>query len=72
MLTDKQSLLFCGLIVGGIFVSGLLEALDNFLVLTVLTIFFIAVIINLVSAKTFVVKEEEEAAEEEIEVKAEE
>ena len=66
MLTDNQSLLFCGLIVGGIFISGLLGTLDNFLVLTILTIIFLAIIVNLISAKTFTAKEEE------IEVEAEE
>ncbi|WP_248723863.1 hypothetical protein [Seonamhaeicola sp. ML3] len=59
MLSDNQSLLLCGLIVVGIFVTGLLGTLDNFLVLTVLTIFFLAIIINLVSTKTFAPKEEE-------------
>ncbi|MFY0713076.1 hypothetical protein J1D01_05330 [Seonamhaeicola sp. NFXS20] len=63
MLTDKQSLLFCGLLVGGIFVCGMLDILDNFLVLTILTIIFLAIIINLITTKTFKVKEEKKGEE---------
>ncbi|APY11775.1 hypothetical protein BWZ22_11245 [Seonamhaeicola sp. S2-3] len=63
MLTDKQSLLFCGLWVGGMFVSGMLDILDNFLVLTILTIIFLAIIINLITVKSFKVKEEEKSEE---------
>lgn len=63
MLTDKQSLLFCGLLVGGIFVCGMLDILDNFLVLTILTIIFLAIIINLITTKTFKVREEENREE---------
>jgi len=47
MLTDKQSLILCGLMAIGIFVTGLLNILENFLVLTILTIIFLSIIINL-------------------------
>ncbi len=47
MLSDKQSLILCGLMAGGIFVAGILEILNNFIVLTILTIIFLAVIINI-------------------------
>nr|WP_158231436.1 hypothetical protein [Gaetbulibacter sp. 4G1] len=47
MLNDKQTLALSGLMAGGIFVTGILEILDNFIVLTVLTIIFLAVIINI-------------------------
>ena len=47
MLTNKQSLILCGLMTGGIFVAGVLEVLTNFVVLTVLTIIFLAIIANL-------------------------
>lgn len=46
MLNDRQSLLLCGLMVGGIFVSGILEILDNFITKTMLTIIFLVIIIN--------------------------
>ncbi|WP_406683145.1 hypothetical protein N1F78_10670 [Seonamhaeicola sp. MEBiC1930] len=59
MLSDKQSLILCGLMVGGIFTTGLLDILDNFLILTLLTIIFLAIILNLISTKTFIPKEEE-------------
>lgn len=47
MLTDKQSLLLCGLMSMGIFVTGMLDILDNFVVLTMLTMIFLAIIVNL-------------------------
>ncbi|TWO31859.1 hypothetical protein E1J38_010760 [Seonamhaeicola sediminis] len=59
MLTDKQSLILCGFMAVGIFVAGVLDILDNFVILTVLTITFLAIILNLVVAKSFVKKEEE-------------
>jgi hypothetical protein len=48
MLTDKQSLFLCGLLGIGIFISGVLEILDNFITKTVLTILFIVIITNLI------------------------
>lgn len=48
MITDKQSLLLCGILVGGIFAAGVLDVLSNFIVLTILTIIFLIIIINLV------------------------
>ena len=47
MLTDKQSLILCGLMAMGIFVTGILNVLQNFIVLTILTIIFLAIIVNL-------------------------
>ncbi|MGE5944221.1 MAG: hypothetical protein ACM31G_07775 [Flavobacteriales bacterium] len=46
MLTDKQSLILCGLMAMGIFVTGILDILGNFVVLTILTIIFLAIVIN--------------------------
>ncbi|GAA3598762.1 hypothetical protein GCM10022396_15030 [Flavivirga amylovorans] len=51
MLTDKQSLLLCGLMAGGILVGGVLDILKNFIVLTILTIIFLTVVINLFYSK---------------------
>lgn len=47
MLNDKQTLILSGLMAGGIFVTGVLEILDNFIVLTILTIVFLAIVINI-------------------------
>jgi len=47
MLTDQQSLILCGIMVIGIFVSGILNILGNFVVLTILAIIFLAIVINL-------------------------
>ena len=46
MLTDKQTLLLCGLMTGLIFVAGLLEIMSNFIVLTILSTLFLAIIAN--------------------------
>ena len=48
MLNDKQSLILCGILAGGIFVTGLLNILDHFIVLTVITVLFLTIIFNLV------------------------
>lgn len=48
MLTDKQSLILCGLLAFGIFVSGLLDILDNFITKTILAILFLIILINLI------------------------
>ena len=47
MLSDKQSLILTGLMAAGIFIFGILDILDNFVVLTILTLIFFAIIINL-------------------------
>ncbi|TYA92216.1 hypothetical protein [Seonamhaeicola marinus] len=59
MLTDKQSLLLCGLLVSGFFIGGILDILNNFVVLTILTIIFLAIMVNLISAKSFIKDKEE-------------
>ena len=48
MLTDRQSLFLCGVLGIGIFVSGVLDILDNFITKTVLTILFIVIVTNLI------------------------
>lgn len=47
MLNDKQSLILSGFMGGGIFVFGLLKILDNFIVLTILTIVFFTIVFNI-------------------------
>lgn len=63
MLTDQQSLILCGLLGCGLFVSGLLDILDNFIVLTVLTFIFLAIIVNLIITKKASEEEETETIE---------
>ncbi len=48
MLTDKQSLILCGLMGIGIFASGVLDILDNFITKTILTILFLVIVTNLI------------------------
>ena len=52
MLNDKQSLSLCGLMTVGLFVGGLLDILDNFILLTILTLIFLTIIINLFIIKS--------------------
>lgn len=47
MLNDKQTLLLSGIMAGGIFIFGILNILENFVVLTVLTIVFFTILINM-------------------------
>lgn len=47
MINDKQSLILCGVMAAGLFVGGILDILENFVVLTILTLVFSAIIINL-------------------------
>ncbi|MDO5974129.1 hypothetical protein [Flavivirga jejuensis] len=66
LLTNKQSLILCGLMAGGIFVGGILDILNNFIVLTILTIVFLTIILNLFyfilnSKEEIEIKIEEEA-----------
>ena len=46
MLNDRQSLILCGVMVGGIFVSGILDVLDSYLVKTLLTVIFLTILTN--------------------------
>ncbi len=65
MISDKQSLVLCGVMAAGLFVGGILEILDNFIVLTILTLVFSTIIINLFFLKRN--PEEEKENENEIE-----
>ncbi|GGK19736.1 hypothetical protein GCM10007962_12280 [Yeosuana aromativorans] len=48
MLSDKQSLILCGLLGIGIFSTGVLGVLDNFITKTLLTILFLVIVVNLI------------------------
>jgi len=60
MLTDKQSLILTGFMIGGIFIFGVLDILQNFIVLTLLTILFLIIIINMFLLKSKTKKEIQE------------
>ncbi|GAA4900735.1 hypothetical protein GCM10023311_27990 [Flaviramulus aquimarinus] len=47
MLNDKQALILTGILTISFFVFGILDVLNNFVVLTALTIIFFSIIINL-------------------------
>ncbi|MEL0457102.1 hypothetical protein WJN01_12760 [Flavobacteriaceae bacterium SZ-1-7] len=63
MLSDKQSLILSGIMAIGIFVFGILDILDNFVVLTLMTIAFFTIILNLLYLSS---KSEEEPQEQEL------
>ena len=65
MLTDKQSLILCGILATVIFVSGVLNILNNFIVLTVITIIFLTIVGNLVYTINKVKKKEDSTGNEE-------
>lgn len=46
-LNSKQSLVLCGVMTASIFVGGILDILGNFVVLTLLTLIFFSIILNL-------------------------
>ncbi|NCO64117.1 MAG: hypothetical protein GW839_06580 [Flavobacteriales bacterium] len=48
MLTDKQSLILCGILGIAIFSTGVLDILDNFITKTILTILFLVIVANLI------------------------
>ncbi|WP_346881251.1 hypothetical protein [uncultured Algibacter sp.] len=47
MINDRQALILSGLTGVGIFVFGIIGILDNFIVMTILTVMFLSIIINL-------------------------
>lgn len=47
MINDKQSLILCGVMAAGIFVGGMLDILDHYVMLTFLTLVFLTIVINL-------------------------
>ena len=59
MLNDKQALILTGFMLIGFFVFGILEILENFVVLTILTIMFFTIIINLFYLKRKSEKDDE-------------
>ena len=63
MLNDRQSLILCGFIAIGFFVSGILDILDNYLVKTILTILFLVIIANFLVVFTKSKNEEQEGLE---------
>ncbi|MCB4798774.1 hypothetical protein [Neotamlana laminarinivorans] len=46
MLTNKQTLILSGLLTAAFFIGGLLDILDNFIMLTLITLMFFTIVIN--------------------------
>ena len=52
MLNDKQSLFLCGILAVGLFITGIFNILDNFIVLTILVLIFLSIIANIIYTKS--------------------
>ncbi|MFV0572941.1 MAG: hypothetical protein ACK5M1_11000 [Xanthomarina gelatinilytica] len=66
ILTDKQSLILCAVVVLGFSISGIIGILDNYVIVAVLLVLFLLVVFNLLTNKKLFEKEQksQEAAEE--------
>jgi hypothetical protein len=51
LFSDKTSLILCGLLVAVIFCSGILQILDNYIVLTVISVLLLTIIYNILYTK---------------------
>lgn len=61
MLTDKQSLYLCGFIIVGFLAAGILGMLDSYLVVGILSLAFLAVIINIFIVNPFKDEDDDES-----------
>ena len=52
ILNDRQSLLLCGALAAGLFVTGVFDVLDNFVILTLLVLIYLLIIANIVYTKS--------------------
>ena len=52
ILNDKQSLFLCGVLVTGLFVTGIFNILGNFIVLTILALLFLIIVANIIYTKS--------------------
>ncbi|GAL63960.1 hypothetical protein JCM19300_3163 [Algibacter lectus] len=51
MFNDKTSLILCGVLVAVIFCTGVLQVLDNYIVLTVISVLFLTILYNIIYTK---------------------
>ncbi|MFL0353587.1 hypothetical protein [Xanthomarina sp. GH4-25] len=65
MLTDKQSLILCAIVVFGFSISGIMGLLENFVIVAVLVVLFLLVIINIFVQKP-ISEYDDEALKEEL------
>jgi len=59
MLTNKQSLLLCVFVTLGFCVSGMLDILDSYVVISILIFAFLAIIINIFLHQNNALKKDE-------------
>ncbi|HLV40096.1 hypothetical protein [Xanthomarina sp.] len=64
ILTDKQSLLICAVVTFGFSILGIIDVLDNHVIVAVLLLLFALVVANLLSSKHLFEKDEETDIEE--------
>lgn len=60
MINDQQSLILCGVMAAGIFIGGILDILNNFVILTILTLVFVTILVNLFFLRKNPEKEEKQ------------
>lgn len=60
LLDNKSSLVLTGVMAVSIFVFGILDILDNFVILTILTIIFFTIVINIFYSKSNSKKDNQE------------
>ncbi|HAB27587.1 MAG: hypothetical protein CMP05_07330 [Xanthomarina sp.] len=70
ILTDKQSLILCTVVVLGFSISGIIGILGNYVIVAVLLILFLLVVINLFTNKKLFEKEQKSQEVEEETVSA--
>lgn len=58
MLTDKQSLIICAVVVLGFSTSGIIGILDNYVIVAVLLVLFLLVVVNLFTNRKLFEKEQ--------------
>lgn len=66
ILTDKQSLIICAIVTFGFSILGIVDALDNYVVVIVLLSLFLVIVVNLLTSKHLFDKDEEPLEKEEI------
>jgi len=63
MLSNKLSLVLCAFVILGFCVSGMLDILDSYLVISILVFAFLAIVINIILYQINVFKEREDIDE---------
>lgn len=58
LISNTQSIILTGLLSGGLFIFGILDILENFIVLTLLSIMFLLIVANVFYVHFFASKKD--------------